>query len=105
MSININFATIAAWFKGKNITAHSVAALAIAFATAYTSDQQFRDFVISMFQTHPKILADITLAVGIILKYSHSSSAAGTVATAQVIAASPNAPTPAAVEAAKTSDK
>jgi len=89
------------WFRSKNITAHSIAVAAVALATLYTTDEQFRDFVISSFQNHPKILADLTFAVGIILKYSHSSSDAGTVATAEKVMASPNPPTPAAVEAAK----
>jgi len=90
-----------AWLKSKNITAHSIAVAAVALATLYTTDEQFRDFVISAFQNHPKIMADITFAVGIILKYSHSSSDAGSVAIAEKVLASPNPPTPAAVEAAK----
>lgn len=89
-----------AWLKSKNLTAHSIAVAAVALATLYTTDQQFRDFVISSFQNHPKILADITFAVGIILKYSHSSSDAGTVATAEKVMAAPNPPTPAAIAAA-----
>lgn len=96
---------IIAWFKSKNITAHSIALAAVAIATLYTTDEQFRDFVISAFQNHPKILANITLAVGIILKYSHSSSDAGTVAKAQTILQSPNPPSASAVEAAKPADK
>jgi hypothetical protein len=100
MTLNISFAGIEAWFRGKNITAHSIALAAIAFATAYTSDQQFRDFILGLVKDHPKIAADLTLAVGIILKYSHSSSAAGTVATAEKVLASPNPPTPAAIAAA-----
>lgn len=89
-----------AWIKSKNITAHSVAVAAIAFATLYSSDQQFRDFVLTLVKGHPKIIADIGVAVGIILKYSHSSSDAGTVAQAKVIESSPNPPTPAEVTAA-----
>jgi hypothetical protein len=101
----MNVDTLVAWFKSKNITAHSIAAAAVAFATLYTTDQQFRDFVLTLVQSHPKITADLGLAVGIILKYSHSSSPAGAVAAAEVIEASPKAPSPAAVEAAKTSTK
>lgn len=93
--------SIIAWFKSKNITAHSIAVAAIAFAGLYSTDQQFRDLILSLVQNHPKISADIALVVGIILKYSHSSSPAGTVATAQTLMASPKAPTPEAVEAAK----
>ena len=89
-----------AWLRSKNITAHTVAAFAIGLATLYTTDQQFRDFVISSFQNHPKILADITLLAGVILKYSHSSSDAGTMAKAQAIESAPNPPSAAAVDAA-----
>jgi hypothetical protein len=96
-------ASITSWVRSKNITSHSVAVAAVAFATLYTTDDQFRNFVIAAFQNHPKILADITLAAGIILKYMHSSSPAGTVASAQVIEAAPNPPTRAAVNAADTS--
>lgn len=96
---------IIAWLKSKNLTAHSIAVAAVAVATLYSSDQQFRDFVLMSFQNHPKVLADIALAVGIILKYSHSSSPAGTVAAAQTIEASGNAPAQSAVDAAKPSIK
>jgi hypothetical protein len=98
--VNALIAKFVAWFKGKNITAHSVAVAAIGFATLYSSDEQFRDFVLLLVKNHPKIIADIGMAVTIILKYSHSSSAAGTVATAQKIESSPNPPTPAEVTAA-----
>jgi hypothetical protein len=100
MSININFDSLVAWLKSKNITAHSIAVGAIALATLYTTDQQVRDFVLALVKDHPKIAADISLAVAVILKYSHSSSDAGTVANAKVIEASPNPPTATAVEAA-----
>lgn len=98
--MNAIIANFVAWFKSKNITAHSVAAAALAFATIYSTDGQFRDFVLSMVGAHPKIVADIGIAVGIILKYSQSTSNAGTVAKAKVIEASPNPPTPAEVTAA-----
>jgi len=98
----ISFDGLVAWFKSKNITAHSIAVFAIGFATLYTTDEQFRDFILSLVQSHPKIAADLSLLVGIILKYSHSSSSAGTVATAQAIEASANPPSRAAVQAAQT---
>jgi hypothetical protein len=91
---------IIAWFKSKNITAHSVAAAAVFLAGLYTKDEQFRDFVLTALKNHPVIIGDLTLLAGTILKYSHSSSAAGTVATAEAIVASPKAPSPAAVDAA-----
>ncbi len=90
-----------AWAKSKNITAHSIAVAAIGLATLYTTDQDFRDFILGLVKDHPKISADIALAVGMVLKYSHSSSAAGTVAKAEQVMASPNPPTPAAIEAAQ----
>jgi hypothetical protein len=98
--MNALIAQFVSWVKSKNITAHSVAVAAIAFATLYTSDEQFRDLVLSLVGAHPKIIADIGLAVGIILKYTRSSSAAGTVSQARVIADSPNPPTKAEVNAA-----
>lgn len=90
---------IIAWFKSKNITAHTVAAAAVAFATLYSTDEQVRDFILTLVKGHPKIIADLGLAVGIILKYTRSSTPAGTVAQAKVIEASPNPPTPAQVAA------
>lgn len=101
MNININFDSLIAWFKSKNVTAHTIAAVGVLAATAITTDQQVRDFVLGLFQAHPKIGTGILTVAGIILKYSHSSSAAGTVAQAEKVMASPNPPTPAAVEAAK----
>jgi len=96
----MNIASISAWLKSKSITSHTVAAALVLFATAYTTDQQLRDFIIKLFQNHPTIPADILMACGIILKYTRSSSPAGTVALSQVIEASPQAPTPAAIAAA-----
>ena len=61
-----------------------------------------RDFVLTALHNHPVIAGDLTFAVGIILKYSHSSSAAGTVANADTIQAKPNPPTASAVKAAQT---
>jgi hypothetical protein len=90
-----------AWFKSKNVSAHTIAAVAILAATAITTDQQVRDFVLGIFQAHPKVGTGILTVAGIILKYSHSSSAAGKVVAAEKVMASPNPPTPAAVEAAK----
>ena len=93
--------TFIAWFKSKNITAHTIAAILVVVAGAITGDQQVRDFLITLFQKHPAVFADLSAIAGIYLKYSHSSSAAGTIATAQTIEASPNPPTAAAVDAAK----
>jgi hypothetical protein len=92
---------LAAWLKSKNLTSHSIAAAAIAIATLISTDQQVRDFLLSTFQAHPKIASSAFALAGIILKYSHSSSPAGTVATAQEIQTSPAALTQDAVDAVK----
>jgi len=89
------------WLRSKSITSHSVAAALVLAATVITSDQQVRDFVLGLFQAHPKIATAIVSLAAIILKYSHSSSPAGAIAQAQTIEATPNAPTQAAVDAAK----
>ena len=92
---------ILAWLKSKSITSHTVAAAAVALSTLIMTDEQARDFVLKLFAAHPKIGTTIVALAGIILKYSHSSSPAGTVATAQQIVAAPDPPTQAAVDAAK----
>jgi hypothetical protein len=96
---------ILAWIRSKNITAHSIAAIGVIVATLITSDQTVRNFVLELFEKHPAIGTDIVVFAGIIIKYSNSSSAAGTVAVAKVILDSPNPPTKAAVEAADTTLK
>ena len=55
MTINISFAGIQAWLRSKNWTAHTVAIAAVAAATAVTTDQQVRDFVLGIFQAHPAV--------------------------------------------------
>ena len=94
-----------AWLRSKNITSHTVAVAAITLAGLITKDEQFRDFVLSLLKAHPSLGPDVVLLAGVILKYSHSSSPAGTVAAAQVIEATPDPPPPtqAAVDAAKPS--
>jgi hypothetical protein len=93
LTIDISLDGLKAWLKGKNVTSHTVAVVAIGAATLITTDQQVRNFLISILSAHPKALADISLLAAIILKYSHSSSPAGTVATAGQLLASPAAPT------------
>ena len=100
MTVNISFAGLKAWLISKNWTAHSVAVLAIGAATAITTDEQVRSLLVGIFANHPKISTGILTAAGIILKYSHSSSQAGTVATAENIMSAPNPPAPAAIAAA-----
>jgi hypothetical protein len=94
---------IIAWFKSKNITAHVLAGLAITAATVITSDQQVQQFLVAVLKAHPAAAADIVLAAGIIAKYTHSSSPAGTLATANEIKSQPDAPTAAQVDAATVS--
>lgn len=96
---------IKAWLKSKNITAHTVAGLAITGAGIITFDPAAQHFLIELLKAHPVAASDVILLAGIISKYSHSSSAAGTVATAQAIEASDNPPTQSAVEAAKVTKK
>lgn len=90
---------IVAWFKSKSSTSHKLAFAAVALATLITSDAQFREFLVILMQAHPTLAADIILFAGIIAKYSHSSSPAGTLATARAIQASPDAPTSSQVDA------
>ncbi len=102
MVINISMDGLAAWFKSKNWTAHTVAVAAIGVATAITTDETVRSFLVGVFQLHPKIVAGITGAAVLVLKYSHSSSPAGTVANAESVLAAPNPPTATAIQAAQT---
>lgn len=91
-----------AWLKSKNVTTHTVGALCITLAGLITLDPQVRDFLLLLFKAHPALGSDIVLLAAIIAKYSHSSSPAGTLATARAIQSAPDAPTSAAVDAATT---
>ena len=93
---------IISWFRSKNLTAHSIAVAGLFVATLITTDQTVRDFVLKMFHDHPDVGTYIVVLSGIVLKYTRSSSAAGTVAAAKIIIAQPDAPTHAEVEAAST---
>lgn len=68
---------VVVWLKSRNISSHTIVVFIIGCATVYTADQQVRDFVISMFKSHPTIPADILALCGIILKYSTAHSSAG----------------------------
>jgi hypothetical protein len=92
--------TITAFFKSKNFTAHTFAALCVATAGIITTDPQVQQILVGLFKNHPAALADVMLLAGLILKYMRSSSDAGTLATAREIHASGNAPTAAEVDAA-----
>lgn len=91
---------IATWLRSKNITSHTVAAFALSAAALITTNQQVQQFVLALFKAHPAVGADIVLLAGIILKYSHSSSDEGTLATAQTIKVSRGDLTAADIDAA-----
>ena len=93
---------LAAWFRSKNLTAHALAAILLTAASVISADPQARQFIAMTFQRHPSLGAWIIAAAGIAAKYSRSSSAAGTIASAKIIAASPDAPTASEVQAAST---
>lgn len=100
---------IQSWFRSKNITTHTVGAAIIAFAVAYDSSPQLRDYIGTVFTGFPVVVttlgtlcANIAAGVALWRNYSHSSSAAGTLATARAIQSQPDAPTAAQVDAAST---
>jgi hypothetical protein len=93
---------LAAWFRSKNLSAHALAAILLTAASVVSADPQARQFVMATFQRHPSIGAWLIAAAGIAAKYSHSSSAAGTVANANIIKEQPDAPTASQVQAATT---
>ena len=89
-----------AWLKSKNWTAHTVAAFCISAAIFISSDSQAQQFLLDLLKAHPALAADVILLAGLIAKYSHSSSPAGTLAGARAVMDEPNTPTPAQVNAA-----
>jgi hypothetical protein len=83
---------IVAWFKSKNITTHTVGGAIVAFAIAYNTTPALRDYIGTVFTGYPVVVtrigelaANIVLGVTLWRNYSHSSSAAGTLATARDI--------------------
>jgi hypothetical protein len=70
-------AKIVAWFRSRNITSHAVAGLATMAAGAYAADPDVRAIVLSLLQTHPKIVAGIGTACVLWMKYSSAHSAIG----------------------------
>jgi len=69
--------SISEFFKSKNITSHTVVVLIVAAATAVSTDQQVRDWLIKSLQAHPVLLSDVLGLAGIIMKYSRDSSTRG----------------------------
>ena len=98
-----------AWYKSKNLTTHTIGTAIVGFAIAYDSSPQLRDYIGTIFTGFPVVVthlgtlcANIAAGVALWRNYSHSSSAAGTVANAQAILSKPDAPTATQVEAATT---
>jgi predicted permease len=103
------WASFVAWLRSKNITTHTIGAAIITFAVAYDSYPPLRNYIGGVFVGYPvfvtqvgQILTNIAMGVALWRNFSHSSSAAGTVAQARTIIASPDAPTAAEVQAATT---
>ena len=104
-----NWQNFVAWLKSKSAITHSVGVALFGFAVAYDSSKTLQENVAGLFTGHPEIVTkiglictNVVLLAGIVAKYSHSSSNAGTVANAQAILAKPDAPTATQVEAAST---
>jgi hypothetical protein len=93
--------SIVAWAKSKNWTTHTVIAAAIGLAGLIAADPAIQDWIKTTLAAHPQIASLIVLASIAVAKNSHSSSPAGTLATARDINAAPNTPTSAEVDAAQ----
>jgi hypothetical protein len=91
---------LVAWLRSKNWTAHSIALAGVALSGLITTDQQVRDLVLSFFKAHPTVGTNLVILATIVFKYSHSSSPAGTVAKADAVMNSLNAPTATQIRAA-----
>ena len=91
-----------AWAKSKNWTTHTVIAAAIGLAGLIAADPAIQDWIKTTLAAHPQLASLIVLASLAVAKNSHSSSDAGTLATARTITSSGDAPTAAQVDAATT---
>ena len=94
------WAKFIAWLKSKNITTHTIGAAIVGFAVVYNSSSEVRDYIGTLLVGYPVVVtkigvlcADIVAGVTLWRNYSHSSSAAGTVARSNAIMASHNRPT------------
>ncbi len=94
--------TLLAWLRSKNWTAHTVFVLAVTAAGIITGDPDVQQLLVTLLKAHPVAASNIILLACVIAKYTHSSSPAGTMATARTIQAAPNTPTTAQVNAADT---
>lgn len=93
--------SIAIWFRSKNWTTHTVIAGAVSLALVVASDPAIQDWIKVTLSLHPQLASLIVLASIAVAKNSHSSSPAGTLATARVINALPDAPTASEIDAAQ----
>ena len=96
---------LVAWFKSKNWTTHTVIGAAITLAGIIAMDPALQDWIKTTLAAHPQLASLIVLTSLAVAKNSHSSSAAGTLATANFIRSDKNpaiAPTAAEVDAAST---
>ena len=91
---------IIAWFKSKNLNSHWIAAVVFGAAGIVAFDPSVQQFVTQLCGAHAGLAAEIIGAAVIIAKYSHSSSPAGTYATARVLTNAGQTPTSAEVDAA-----
>ena len=98
-----------AYVKSKNKTTHAFGAFIVSAAFAYTTSPALRDYIGTLLVGYPVIVTkigvlaiDISAGVTLWRNYSHSSSPAGTLATAREIKSRPDAPTAAQVDAATT---
>lgn len=77
--------TILSWLKSKNITSHSIVVAIIFMAGIVVEDQSVRNFVLQLFQTHPKLGTMLLTLAGIVFKYSRSSTPTSVLEQASVI--------------------
>lgn len=91
-----------AWLRSKSITAHAVALAALTLASVVAADPQLQQWLKQVCGPHVGLATELIGFCVIVAKYSHSSSAAGKVAAADVIMAGQNPPTAEAIAAART---
>ena len=91
-----------AWFRSKSPQAHSLLGLMGSLALYIASSHDAQQFLITLLAGHPGVAAAIISLAVSAAGYMHSSSPAGTLATARDIKDSGNAPTAAQVDAAST---
>ena len=95
--------SISVWFRSKNWTTHTVIAGAITLAGLIAMDPAIQEWIKTTLAAHPQLASLIVLASIAVAKNAHSSSPAGTLATANAIKFGPdsaNAPTATEVDAA-----